>query len=304
MSGVLTGFVVVAAVVLVGYAVARTGVLGPSGQTVVSRLVFFVGSPALLVRTLAGTDPAELLSGPVAAAAAGVAVCAALWCVLARWRLRLGAQEVVVGALASSYVNAVNIGLPVASYVLGDVAAVLPALLLQMVVLNPLALAALDLTRGGGSSARRLLSPLLNPLLLASAAGLALGASGAGLPVALDRPLELLAGLAVPGALLAFGMSLHGRVATGWRRPEVLLATALKALVQPAATYAVARWLLGLDAAAVHAATMVAALPTAQNVFTFAVRYEAGRELARDAVLLTTALCAPVLLLVGALVPA
>ncbi|NAZ87202.1 AEC family transporter [Kineococcus indalonis] len=311
MSGVLTGFVVVAAVVAVGYALGRTGALGPGAQTVVSRLVFFVGTPALLVRTLAGTDPAELLSAQVGVTAAGVAACALLWGLLARWWLRLGARELVVGALGSSYVNAVNIGLPVAAYVLGDLTAVLPALLLQLVVLTPVALAVLDVLQqrpagapaGRGARARRLLAPLANPVLLASAAGLALTLTGTSLPTALDRPLELLAGLSVPGALLAFGMSLHGRVATGLARRDVLLATGLKALVQPAVTWAAARWGFGLDAAAVHAATVVAALPTAQNVFTFAVRYDAGRELARDTVLLTTVLCVPVVLLVGVLVP-
>ncbi|WP_432570933.1 AEC family transporter [Kineococcus sp. SYSU DK005] len=314
MSGVLTGFVVVAAVVAVGYALGRTGVLGPGAQTVVSRLVFFVGTPALLVRTLAGTEPAELLSAQVGVTAAGVAACALLWWPVARWWLRLGARELVVGALGSSYVNAVNIGLPVAAYVLGDLTAVLPALLLQLVVLTPVALAVLDVLQPPpagapgaparrGARARRLLAPLANPVLLASAAGLALTLTGTSLPTALDRPLELLAGLSVPGALLAFGMSLHGRVATGLARRDVLLATGLKSLVQPAATYAAARWGFGLDAAAVHAATVVAALPTAQNVFTFAVRYDAGRELARDTVLLTTVLCVPVVLLVGVLVP-
>ncbi|WP_337063124.1 AEC family transporter [Kineococcus sp. G2] len=309
MSGILTGFAVVACVVAVGYLLGRSGALGPDAQTVVSRLVFFVGTPALLVRTLAGTDPGELLSGQVVLTGAGVTACAALWWVLARRRLRLGVREAVIGALASCYVNAVNIGLPVAAYVLDDLTAVLPALLLQMVVLSPVALAVLDVTGqrerapGRAARARRLVAPLLNPVLLAGAAGLALSATGTHLPTALDRPLELLGGLAVPGALLAFGMSLHGRVSAGWRRADVLLATALKAFVQPAVTYATARWGLGVGAAGTYAATVVAALPTAQNVFTFAVRYGAGVELARDTVLATTVLCVPVVLLISVLVP-
>ncbi|WP_432486803.1 AEC family transporter [Kineococcus sp. SYSU DK018] len=309
MSGVLTGFVVVASVVAVGYLLGRTGALGPGAQAVISRLVFFVGTPALLVRTLAGTDPRELLSEQVVLTGAGVTVCAVLWWVLARRRLHLGVRETVIGALSSCYVNAVNIGLPVAAYVLGDLTAVLPALLLQMVVLSPVALAVLDVTGerarppGRAARARRLVAPLLNPVLLAGAAGLALSATGASLPTALDRPLELLGGLAVPGALLAFGMSLHGRVSSSWRRTDVLLATTLKVVVQPAVTYAAARWGLGVGPAGTYAATVVAALPTAQNVFTFAVRYGAGVELARDTVLLTTVLCVPVLLLVSVAVP-
>ena len=60
---------------------------------------------------------------------------------------------------------------------------------------------------------------------------------------------------------------------------------------------------LGLDPTAVFAATVVAALPTAQNVFTYAVRYGVGRDLARDTVLVTTVLTAPVVLVVSLVLP-
>nr|WP_246315557.1 AEC family transporter [Kineococcus aurantiacus] len=172
-----------------------------------------------------------------------------------------------------------------------------------MVVLAPAAVALLDLSgRSGRVGLAGLLVPLANPVLLASVAGIALSVTGWSLPTALSQPLGLLAGLAVPGALLAFGLSLHGREGRGWRAPPVLYASALKAFVQPLATWLVAR-ALGLPDAAVYAATVVAALPTAQNVFTYAVRYEVGRELARDSVLVTTVLLAPVLLLVSVLLP-
>jgi predicted permease len=307
VSGVLTGFVVVASLVLVGYVLGRTGVLGPAGQGVVSRLVFFVGSPALLVQTLADADVHVLFSGQLLVTSSGVVASVVVWVLIARYRLRLSREDLVIGGLASSFVNAANIGLPVAAYVLQDLTAVLPAMLLQMVVLSPVALGILDVSRhqGDGSraaSVKKLLTPLANPVLIASAVGIVLSVTGWTLPTALAQPLDLLAGFAIPGALVAFGISLHGRSLAGWRRPEVLVASALKAFVQPVVTYLAAR-LLGLDDAAVFAATVVAALPTAQNVFTYAVRYGVGRDLARDTVLVTTVLVAPVLLLISVLLP-
>ncbi|WP_432561619.1 AEC family transporter [Kineococcus sp. SYSU DK003] len=308
MTGVLTGFVVVASLVAVGYVLGRTGVLGPSGQAVVSRLVFFVGSPALLVQTLADADVHVLFSEQLVVTASGVVAAVVLWVLIARYRLRLSRDDLVIGGLAAAFVNAANIGLPVAAYVLQDLTAVLPAMLLQMVVLSPVALGILDVSRhppggGGWASAKRLLAPLANPVLIASAVGIVLSVTGWTLPTALAQPLDLLAGFAIPGALVAFGISLHGRSTTGWRSPEVLVASALKAFVQPLVTWAVARFVLGLDETAVFAATVVAALPTAQNVFTYAVRYGVGRDLARDTVLVTTVLVAPVLLLISVLLP-
>ncbi|GMA30240.1 hypothetical protein [Litorihabitans aurantiacus] len=46
---------------------------------------------------------------------------------------------------------------------------------------------------------------------------------------------------------------------------------------------------------------MIAALPTAQNVFTYAVRYDRGVALARESVLVTTIVSVPVVLLAAAL---
>jgi predicted permease len=49
------------------------------------------------------------------------------------------------------------------------------------------------------------------------------------------------------------------------------------------------------------ASTMCAALPTAQNVFVYAVRYKAAVPLARDAVASSTLLCIPVLVVIAGL---
>lgn len=57
--------------------------------------------------------------------------------------------ELVIGSLASSYVNSGNLGIPVAAYALGSASFVAPTLLLQLLVLQPVALALLDSDRFG-----------------------------------------------------------------------------------------------------------------------------------------------------------
>ena len=98
--------------------------------------------------------------------------------------------ETVIGALCAAYVNAGNLGLPIAAYVLGDVALVAPVLLMQLLVLQPLALAVLDHTTSTGPvSIGRLLSrPLRTPLTVGSLIGLALAVTGLDLPPAVLRP--------------------------------------------------------------------------------------------------------------------
>jgi predicted permease len=59
--------------------------------------------------------------------------------------------------------------------------------------------------------------------------------------------------------------------------------------------------MFGMTGTPLLASTMCAALPTAQNVFVYAVRYGAGVPLARDAVATTTLLCIPVLIAIAGL---
>ena len=127
--------------------------------------------------------------------------------------------------------------------------------------------------------------------------GLLVAASGLRLPPFVLEPVQLTAAVAVPTALLSYGMSLHGapRPASGEVAKQVWLAVALKTVFQPALAYALGRWVAGLDGVALLAVTVTSALPTAQNVFVYATSYDRGTAVARDVVLLSTVLSVPVL---------
>lgn len=300
MTSVLAGFGALAAVIAVGWVAGRARILGQGAGTVLARLTYFVATPALLLLTLAEADPEALASAALPAGAGSALVCALLFTVTARWRWREPAPNLAIGAMASSYVNAGNLGIPIAVYVLGDASVVAPVLLFQVLVLAPVGLAVL----AGPASRRELLTrPLRTPIVIGCAIGLALSAGGWQLPEPVVRPIELLAAPAVPAALLAYGLSLHGapRPGTGERTGQVWLAVVLKAFVQPVLAYAIGRWVLGLPDAALLAVTVTSALPTAQNVFVYATTHDRLPGLARDVILLTTVLSVPVLVVVTVL---
>jgi malonate transporter and related proteins len=298
VNAVLGGFAALAAVIAVGWLVGRAGTLGAGASEVLSRLAFFVATPALLFLTLVEADPAVLVSPALVATAGSAVVCALLFVLLARWRRRVPAADLATGALASSYVNAGNLGVPVAVYVLGDASHVAPVLLFQVLVMAPIGLAVLAGRDSGGKSWWRVLTaPVRTPVVVGCGLGLLVAATGLELPAVVLRPIELTAGLAVPAALLAYGMSLHGapRPGSGSEAGRVWLAVALKTLGQPLLAYALGRWVAGLDGAALLAVTVTSALPTAQNVFVYAAASGRSTVLARDVVLLTTVLSVPVL---------
>lgn len=305
MSGVLEGFSVIFIVIALGYVLARFQVLGEHGQFVLSRLVFFVATPALLFVTLAQSDLAVILSPVLVVAGVTALVVGAIYFAIAKFVLKRAVPEATVGGLASSYVNAANLGIPIAVFVLGDANFVAPLLLFQILIYSPLALTILDLSTMGKKASIRaiVVTPFKNPIVLAGAAGLLLSITGIELPESIMQPFDLIGGAAVPGALLAFGLSLYGarvlQKGTSPRR-DVILASTLKMVLQPILGFAMAL-AMGLDGHELFAITVISALPTAQNVFVFASRYNRGVVLARDTAFVTTLVSIPVIALVTAL---
>ncbi|RZI93830.1 MAG: AEC family transporter, partial [Microbacterium sp.] len=139
-----------------------------------------------------------------------------------------------------------------------------------------------------------------NPVVVGSVLGVAVSLSDISLPPIVLEPLALVANACVPVLLISYGISLHGRRVLGTigRRRDVILASTLKLLVMPLAAWATAVFLFRLSPGDVLIVTVLAALPTAQNVFNYAQRFSIGEPIARDTVLLTTVGCVPVLLLV------
>ena len=304
MGGVIEGFGTIAAVIALGALLAQLGVVDDRARVVLSRLSFFVASPALMVTVLGDTDVTSVLSQNLVATLAGVLVAVVLYVLAARLVWRRALPETVVGSLSAAYVNAGNLGLPIAAYVLGDAALVAPTLLLQLLVLQPLALALLDHATSDRrfSVGRAMARPLTNPLTVGSLLGLLLSLTGFALPAVVRDPLELVGGMAVPSMLIAYGISLRlgPRPGHGTSATEVGLISVLKLVVQPLTAYLVARFVLGVGDTGLLAVTVLAALPTAQNIFVHATRYGRGEVLARDSIFVTTLASVPVVLVIAA----
>lgn len=236
------------------------------------------------------------------ATAAGIGAAAIPYILIARLRWRRRADETVIGAMCSAYTNAGNLGLPVATYVLGDAALMAPMLLLHLVVLQPAALAVLDAGRSGRVSALGLLrSTATNPLTVATLTGVVLSATGWTLPSYVADPIDLVAGMGVPSVLIAYGASLRLGPLPGRGAPaaELALVTGLKLVVQPLGAY-LAGWAFDLDGAALLALAVTAALPAANNHFVLATRFGRAELLARDAIFVTTIGTVPTILLITA----
>ncbi|MFI6831429.1 AEC family transporter [Kribbella sp. NPDC050241] len=306
MSAVVGAFVALVSVAVLGYVVGLIGVLRAQDELVLSRMAFFVATPALLFTTVARADLHAIFSVVLLTNVASLFVVQLVFLLVAAVIWRRTRSQATIGVLASSYVNAGNLGVPVAAYVLGDGALVAPIVLFQLLVMAPVAFAVLDGDRQGSGrrvSLRAVVTrPLRNPLTVASLLGLLVAALGVQLPSLLMRPIDLVAAAAVPVALVAYGLSLSGGTKDSISlRRDVVLAVVLKTVLQPIAAYVFGRWVLDLHGIALLAPTLLAALPTAQNVYVYAVHYRSSRTLARSAVLMSTLLSIPIMIAIAGL---
>lgn len=304
MLGVLTGFAIIAVVIAAGYLIARTGVVGADARRPLSRLAFFALNPCLLLTTLAAADVRVLFSSLLLVSALAAALTAGAYLLIARLVLRRPGGETVIGTLSASYVNAGNIGIPVAAYVLGDPALSAPVVLLQVVVITPVVLVILDaMQRGRVSVWRILVGAFSNPIVIASMLGVLISAFQIPVPGPVLEPFRLIGAAAVPIVLIAFGMSLRDQrpLAPGSGRAAILAASALKLAFMPAVAWALGSFVFVLRPAELFAVVVLAALPTAQNVFTYAQRYEVGETVARDSAVVTTLAALPILMAIAAL---
>ncbi|WP_299305592.1 AEC family transporter [uncultured Brachybacterium sp.] len=304
MSGVLAGFFIVWAMIGVGWLVGRAGVLGPHGRYVLNRSTFFIASPALVLVGLLESDVTEVLSLPMAVAGISGLTTGAIVILVVRLLTERRGADLVMTAISGSVVNGANMGFPIALYVLGDISHALPVILFQQAVYTPLYLFVLHRITEKDSSgpAGVLRSIVANPTIIASAIGLLLVLVGVKIPAVALEPVQSFADMAIPAMLLAYGLSLYGSrplAKDDGYRGLIAVASSSKLLLMPVIALGVGL-LLGMRGVSLYEVVVMAALPTAQNVYVAAARYRASENLARDTVLITTIGTVLVLLLISA----
>ena len=123
------------------------------------------------------------------------------------------------------------------------------------------------------------------------------------LPILVVEPLDLLGQAAVPTLLFALGLSLASQRVWDAKdlRSDIAVATVLKLALMPFVAWAAGVFIFGLSGHPLYTVVLLATLPSAQNVFVYAQRYGVAVPLGRDAVVITTVLSLPMMMLVSVL---
>ena len=278
------------------------GGIGPAARAL-SDAAFYLFVPALLFRTMARLDFAALPWRTLAAYYVPVLVY-----VLAvyGWHRRAAARAEAPGdapaapatrAIAATYGNGVQLGIPMAAALFGEPGLALHIALVSLhglVLLTLLTtLVEVDLARAdrGATLAATVRTTarnaLLHPVTLPVLAGLAWNLTGLGLHPVVDETLGALGLAVVPVCLVLIGLTLAQYGLRGHVR-GALTTAALKLLVLPALVLAVASLGFGLSGLPLAVLVMMAALPVGSNALIFAQRYDTLQAQATTAIVFST----------------
>jgi hypothetical protein len=281
-------------VIALGYGLRLVGLITRETDDALSRLVFNVSAPALLLRSTARTPLGEAADPRTL----GVLVAISVGLALAVYVVARHAPPARRGVLAQGChrSNMVFVGLPVVANAYGEAGLAAGAVIVGVMVVlyNLLAVLLLTLPHQGRSARSRdvwtdaALRSLRNPLILGCAGGMICSAIGLALPTTIDRTLDLVGRAALPIALLSVGASLDLRKLRA-ELGATSLASALKLVVYPAAVWLVLRT-IGLSGVALAVPVLLMASPTAVVSYVMAREMQGDERLASAIIIGTTVL--------------
>jgi len=272
-----------------GYAIRRFGLVDKVFFEQVNSLIFYVCLPLLLFYKIGTADFSSSFNPAlVLATSCSVATCFFLAYFIG---LFCGFSPPAHGVFCQGSFrgNLAYIGLAIVYNAYGNSGLTRAGVLLGFLVpvLNFFAILALTLPHRGQHNRKGIFRDIiLNPLILASLAGIAWSYFEIRMPIILDRTLAIATGMTLPLALLAIGDSFSLKKIKGDIN-KASLATALKLLLLPLLT-AVYMKLLKISGIDFAIGLLMAGAPTAVATFVMAGKMGGDEELAGTIVIMAT----------------
>ncbi|MDM9622314.1 AEC family transporter [Rhizobium sp. S96] len=283
--------------ILIGYVTAKVTKQPAEALGWLNTFIIYAALPALFFKLVSRTPFEDLTRIDFIATdlAATYSIFIALFAI-GRWVRGNSLADCTIQSFAGAYGNIGYMGPGLALLALGEGAAVPVALIvclenaLHFVVAPALMAAAGDDQR----SRRQLIIDIackvaFHPFILSTALGFVAAASGVAQPLAFQRFVDYLAQAAAPCALFAMGVTLALRPLR--RIPaEIGYIVPAKLIIHPLVVFLALKAVGGFDPVWVYAAVLLAALPTATNVFVIGQQYGVWQERASATILITTTL--------------
>ncbi|WP_288902686.1 AEC family transporter [uncultured Sneathiella sp.] len=283
--------------ILLGYLTARITKQPAEAMGWLNTFIIYVALPCLFFKLLSKTPIEKLTSWEfITTNVSTTFVIFLMVYAIARLLVKATTPEATIQGLAGAYGNIGYMGPGIALLTFGEAAAVPLALIFcfENVLHFIVAPTMMALSGGKERHVAALLGQIakkvfLHPFIIATIVGVAAAIIEFTPPTPIERLIDYLAQAAAPCALFAMGVTLALRPLK--RVPvELTFIIPFNLVVHPVLMYLSLSWFGDFDPIWVYTAVLLAALPTATNVFVIAQQYGVWVERASATILLTTML--------------
>lgn len=282
-------------IIIIGYIIAKAGVVNKQGKQVISKLVLTVTMPCTILSSVINSNslpgPSEILSLLVIAFLSYVPLF--LLALLTPRVLRLKGSKHGVASFAILFGNVGFIGYPVTQAIYGD-----EALFYTSVFNMPFNLICYSLgvymlkkynDNGDAESTKMTLNvrSLITPAFVASTIAIILALVSVKLPAVICEPVGLIGNITTPAALIVIGVTLSEmKVAEMFNNVKAYLVTIFCIIISPVITYLIfAPFTSGL---ALRIAVILAAMPVATSGTMLCVEHKCDEKFMAQVTFLTT----------------
>lgn len=298
---VLLRLLALLALLLVGTGLRTSGVLTGPRTATLNAIAYYVALPALLFVATYDQAIGSIVSATLLAGVATVLVLTAGVASLTHRHL-VSRERRSVAIVQSYHANLGYLGVPLIAATFDDSVTAIASVILGIgaLIQVPLTVAILVVVNGTETSVRQQVRRLVsNPVLLALLAGMIVGTAGVPVHATAVAGLDVLAGFALPLAVLCVGASLEVDLPSLDLRTTGAV-TVLKMACMPAIAWGVFT-ALGADGDTFTAAVVMLAMPTAVSTYVFSSELGGDAPFASVNVFATTVASVATLLVVIAL---
>lgn len=235
MIRIITSIIPIFAVIFLGTALRRSGLIDDAFVKTANRLIFYICLPVLLFHKISTASLSKSVQWvPISmmlAAILSVAIIAFLTAKILRWPLKTGGT-LAVNSFRGNYAY---IALPVCYYTFGNQGLIIGSVFMAVLIPFVNTLAVLSFTIGGAKRFRLkpvLASTLFNPLFLACVLGLVASVVHLTIPAPADKTLAIISQVTLPLALFSIGGGIRFR-AMPWSHSRLWVGTVFKLLLLP-----------------------------------------------------------------------
>ena len=284
--------------ILLGYVAARITKQPEIAMGWLNTFIIYLALPALFFKLLSKTPIEQLASwGFVGTNVFSTFLVFLLVFAISTLIRRAQISDATIQGLAGAYGNIGYMGPGLAILTFGEQAAVPVALIFCFENIMHFTVAPTLMAVSGGNKNKGLAvlalevikKIIFHPFILATALGVGAAVMKFSPPLPVERLIGYLAQAAAPCALFAMGVILALRPLK--RAPiELTFIVPIKLLVHPVLMYVALSWAGDFEPVWVYTAVLLAALPTATNVFVIGQQYGVWVERASATILVTTVL--------------